>query len=233
MFANLALHLRRLSSRRIIRLERIDSVRIRRTLRFYVGSLAALLEAERCNIFVYDPNAAKAWLKVGTGVSEGEFEIPMKNTLVGDVIASGRTLIANDPASRKGAHLEINTAAHFVTRNAVYAPVRSRYHGEVIGVIEVINKLGDAGFGPADASLLEEAAEGVQDLVDSVFLDQEVYGAADEFVTASRWTLLTVIGLIVLGSVLTLLLVAAWSVMPVINEAVSPPFSPLAPGPGR
>lgn len=231
MFANLSLHLSRLTSRRIIRLERIDSARIRKTLQFYVRALAVLLNAERCNIFVYDPNAAKVWVEVGTGVSEGEFEIPMKNTIIGEVIASGQTLIANDLGRRRGAHIEINTATNFVSRNAAYVPVRSRYHNEVIGVIEVLNKAGD-GFGTKDASLLEEAAVSVQDLVDGVFLDQDVYGATDEFFTASRWTAFAVLGLVVLGSVLTVLLMTAWSVMPVINEAISPLFVPLAPAGG-
>lgn len=230
MFATVGLHLRRLSSRRLIRLERLDSARIRKTLGFYIRSLPALLNAERCNIFVVDPNAAKAWVEIGTGVTEGEFAVPMKSTLIGQVIASGQSLIANDTATRTGVGVEMDRMPGFVTRNAAYAPIRSRYHDEIVGVIEILNKTGDDGFSSADLPVLEDAADSIQDLVDSVFLDQKVYGATDEFVSLGGPALLTVAGLILLGSILTLLLMAAWSTMPLINEALSPSLAPFVPG---
>jgi len=230
MFATLGLHLRRLSSRHIIRLERIDPARIRKTLAFYVRSLPALLDAERCNIFVYDPNAAMAWLDIGTGVTEGEFEVPTKSTLIGEVIASGKSLIANDLAGRTGGHVEMDRMAGVVSRNAAYAPVRSRYHDEIIGVVEILNKKEDKGFSSADLLLLEDAAENIQDVVDSVFLDQKVYSATDELIYAGGPAVLTVVGLLMLGSVVTLLLMAAWSVMPIINDAITPSLAPFVSG---
>ena len=230
MFANLGLHLRRLSSRRIIRLERIEPARIRKSLEFYVRSLPALLDAERCNIFVYDPNAAQVWVDVGTGVTEGEFAVPTKSTLIGEVISSRRSLIANSLTSRNVADSGRNSVREFVRRNAAYAPVRSRYHDEVIGVIEVLNKKGDAVFTSADLVVLEEAADNIQDLVDSVFLDQKVYSATDELIFSSGPAILTGIGLLLLGSVLTLLLIEAWSAMPMINDAISPSLAPFIPG---
>lgn len=233
MFATLNLHLRRLASRRIIRSERIDAATLGKTLRFCVRSLPALLNAERCNIFVYDPNSAKAWVEVGTGVTEGEFEVPTKSTLVGEVIASGKSLIANDLRTRPGVHIEIDGAAGFASRNAVYAPVRSRYHSEVVGVIEVLNSRSGSGFTNADLQLVEEAAESIQDLVDSVFLEQDVYGATDELVDASRCTLLTVLGLVLMGSVVTLLLMAAWTAMPIVSEAINPSLAPFVPNAER
>lgn len=230
MFATLGLHLRRLSSRRIIRLERIDRARIRKTLGFYVRSLPALLDAERCNIFVYDPIAATAWVDIGTGVAEGDFEVPTKSTLIGEVIASGRSLIANDLAGRDGGHAEADRMAGLASRNAAYAPVRSRYHDEVIGVIEILNKKDGKRFSGADLLLLEEAAENIQDVVDSVFLDQRVYSPADELIYAGGPAALTAIGLLLLGSVVTMLLMSAWSAMPIINDALSPSFAPFVPG---
>jgi GAF domain-containing protein len=226
MFASLGLHLRRLSSRRIIGLERLEPARIRKTLEFYVRSLPVLLDAERCNIFVYEPNAANAWVDVGTGVTEGACEVPIKSTLIGDVISSGRSLIANDLARRDGADIGSDTATGFVLRSAAYTPIRSRYHDEVIGVIEVLNKKGGANFGNADLVVIEGAAEDIQDLVDCIFLDQKVYSATDEFIYDCGPPILTAIGLLLLGSVLTLLLIEAWSAMPIINEAMRPLLAP-------
>jgi hypothetical protein len=230
MFANLGLHLRRLSSRRIIRLERIEPARIRKMLEFYVRSLPALLDADRCNIFVYDPTAAKAWVDVGTGITEGEFEVPMKNTLIGEVISSRKSLIANDLASRIGTGIGSDAGRELSDRNAAYAPVRSRYHDEVVGVIEVVNKKGGTVFASADLAVLEDAAENIQDLVDSVFLDQSVYSATDELIYSCGPPILTMVGLLLLGSVLTLLLIEAWSALPLINDAVNPSLAPFFPG---
>jgi GAF domain-containing protein len=230
MFANLALHLRRLSSRRIIGLEHIDQARIGKALHFCVRSLPALLDAERCNIFVYDPNAANAWVEIGTGVAEGAFKVPIKSTLIGEVIASGKSLVANDLASPGTVKIGVDRAPTFLSRNAAYAPVRSRYHDEVIGVIEILNKKDGNGFGSADLLVLEEAAENIQDLVDSVFLDQKVYSTTDELVYASAPAILTLAGLMLLSWILTLLLVAAWPAMPVINDAISPSLAPFVPG---
>jgi len=149
------------------------------------------------------------------------------------VIASGKVTIANDLRSRKGPYSGISPAANLVSRNAIYAPVRSRYHDEVIGVIEVLDKKGDVGFGMADTTLLEEAAECIRDLLDSVFLSQKVYGATDTVVEVGRWTIRTALGLILLGAVLTLLLLASLPSMPIVNDALGPLLAPSAPGSAR
>jgi len=229
MFATVNLHLRRLSSRRLIRHERIDPERIERTLGFFVGHLPALLKAERCNILIYDPVAATVWLEAGTGVRADAFEVPMQDTLIGAVIASGRPRIANDPAEFRGGAAGLDRGQGLAVRNAAYAPIRSRYHAEVIGVIEALNKVGQDGFEPADLRPLEEAAEIVQDLVDCVFLAQRVYGAADVVLTGSRQMAAAVTGLMLLGSIVTLLLMAAWSAMPVISDAINPALLPFLP----
>jgi hypothetical protein len=222
MFPALTLHLHRLASRHTVRFERADPQRVHRLLKFYVRSLPALLNAERCNIFIYDPRDAKAWVEVGTGAVEGAFVDLTKSTLVGEVIASGKLMVANDLRGRKATYMAIRPVANFVSRNAIYAPVRSRYHDEVIGVIEVLNRKGSVGFGVAEATVLEEAAEGIQDLVDSVFLSQKVYGATDKALEVVEWTFGSVVGLMLLGSILTLLILASLSSMDVIGDALGP-----------
>jgi GAF domain-containing protein len=233
MFANLNLHLHRLSSRRLIRREHLDPVRIDTTLRFFVRNLPALLNAERCNIYIYDPVAAKAWVEVGTGLDVGALAVSTQNTLVGAVIASGEPRIANDPASLLSIDNERRALRGLVIRNAACVPVRSRYHDEVIGIIELLNKVGDGGFVPADLASLKEAAEIVQDLVDSVFLTQNVYGAADAALAEGRFAVEVLAGFFLFGSIVTLLLMAAWEAMPVINDALNPSPLPFMSGPHR
>jgi GAF domain-containing protein len=228
MFANVSLHLHRLSSRRLIRLERLDPERIDRTLRFFVVNLPALLQAERCNVFVYDPAAARAWLEIGTGFAADAPDVPTANTVIGEVIASGRPRVVDDAGGAVP-----SADGEGVVRNAVYVPIRSRFHAEVIGVVEAANKRGGSGFTPDDLRILEGAAEIVQDLVDSAFLAQKVYGATDAVLLGSRQLFVAVGAVLALGSLLTVLLMAAWSSLPVISDALNPALLPLLPEPGR
>ena len=233
MFANLSLHLHRLSSRRRIRQEHLDPVRVDATLRFFTRNLPALLNAERCNIYIYDPVGAKAWMGVGTGLDAGALELSTRNTLIGAVIASGEARIANDPASLRNIEDERRALHGLTIRNAVCIPIRSRYHDEVIGVIEMLNKVGDGGFQPADLVPLKEAADLVQDVVDSVFLAQKVYGGADAALTEGCFAVEVLAGFLLFGSILTLLLVAAWETMPVISSALNSSLLPFLPAPQR
>jgi hypothetical protein len=233
MFPTISLHLHRLASRHKVRFEKSDPERVGKSLQFCVRSLPLLLNAERCNIFIYDPDGQKAWIEIGTGVAEGGFEVPVRSSLIGDVISSGRLTIANDLHDRRGTHAGAGPAADLASRNAICAPVRSRYHDEVIGVIEVLDKRAGSGFGEADAAVLEQAADCIRDLVDSVFLSQKVYGMTGTVVAVGEWTLGTAVGLILLGSLLTLLLVASLPSMHVVNDALGPLLAPLIPGPAR
>ena len=233
MFANLRLHLHRLSSRRLIRRERLDPMRIDTTLRFFVRHLPELLHAECCNIYIYDPVASKAWVEAGTGLDAGALAVPTKNTFVGEVIASGEPRITNDPTSLLSIANERRALRGLVIRNAACVPIRSRYHDEIIGVIELLNKIGDGGFVPADIALLTEATEIIQDLVDSVFLAQKVYGAADATLEEGRYAVEVMAGFALLGSIVMLLLMAAWEAIPVINDAFDPSLLPFMPGRDR
>jgi signal transduction protein with GAF and PtsI domain len=220
MFANLGLHLRRLSSRRIIRSQRVDAAHIQSTLEFYVRSLAALAEAGACSILVYNPDTGKAWVDVGTRDGDSDVQVPMKDTLIGDVIASGKPLVASDFHGRDEGYAS-NRPGAAMSRNAAYVPIRSRFHNEVIGVIEVVNKAHGKEFGGDDIALLEQAAEGVRDLVDSVFLDQKVHANADELLFAGGPAVLTMLGLALFGSLLTMLMTTAMCAIPNADHSMS------------
>lgn len=233
MFAQLRLHLHRLSSRRLIRREHLDPARIEATLRFFACNLPTLLKAERCHIYIYDPVAASAWMEVGSGFEAHAFAVPTQNTLIGAVIASGEPCIANDPASLRDVDNERRALRGLVIRNAACVPIRSRYHDEVIGIIELLNKVGGGSFVPQDLAPLGEAADIVQDVVDSVFLAQKVYGAADAAVAEGCFAAEVLVSFLVFGSLVTLLLLAAWDVMPFINSALNSSPLPFVSGTQR
>ncbi len=227
MLPTLSLHLHRLASRHKVRFERADPQRVDRLLRYYVKSLPVLLDAERCNILVYNPGEQRAWVEVGTSAHHGESSALARATLVGSVIVSRKLTIASESAGTGEAFPEGRGAAKRAGRNAICAPVLSRHHDEVVGVIEVLDKKDGARFDERDASVLEEAAEGVRDLVDSLFLGQKVFGATDTVLAVGEWTLGGAVGLLLLGSLLTLLALVALPSMGVVGEALGPLMAPL------
>ena len=49
-----------------------------------------MLNAERCSVFIHDPVNRKIWLKAGTALQERGIEVSVKDSIVGEVISSGK-----------------------------------------------------------------------------------------------------------------------------------------------
>lgn len=85
------------------------------------------------------------------------FIIPMGQGIVGYVAESRQPLVVANVEENQ-VHLKaITDAIGFEARNMVALPVVIR--GEVFGVIELLNRVGDDGFSPADVELLSAICE--------------------------------------------------------------------------
>ena len=83
-------------------------------------------------------------------------KVPMKNSVAGWVFDKGKPLIIADasiePRHFKGA----DKASKFVTRSMMAVPIT--YQGQRLGVLEIVNKMGDAHYTEEDRNLLETLA---------------------------------------------------------------------------
>lgn len=187
MLSDVKLRLDHLSSRQKLLSEEIDPQGENNLLDFYARITPRLLNAERCSIFINDPDNRKVWVKTGTGVAERGIEVAVNDSIVGEVIASGKPVIASDLQNRSGAHRKIDAETGFVTREIICIPVHSRNRAETAGAIEVLNKKSGGGFNEEDRAFLEELGAHLQTVVDSIFLSQEAVGMSNRLVTlASR-----------------------------------------------
>ena len=175
-----------LSSRQEALSEEIDPKRQSKLLDFYVRIAPRVLNAERCSVFIHDPENRKVWLRMGTGVTERGIEVAVDGSIVGEVIASGKPVIVNDVQERSGAHLKTDLRTGFVTREIICVPVRSRDRQKITGAIEVLNKKGEGRFNAEDQAFLEEAGEHLQSIVDSIFLSQEAVVMTKKLVTIAN-----------------------------------------------
>lgn len=217
MLSNLKLQVADLSSRQQALLDGIDPKRENNLLDFYVRITPRVLNAERCSVFILDPENRNVWLKAGTGIAERGIEVSVDGSIVGEVIASGKPVIVNDVQERSGAHLKTDLRTGFVTREVICVPVRSKDRQKITGAIEVLNKKGEGRFNAEDQAFLEEAGEHLQSIVDSIFLSQEAVGVSKKLVTVAVRA--TAAGFIALGASFFLLVVLSiYAGLPLVSQ---------------
>ena len=186
MLTDLKLQMEDLSSRQKVFLAEIDPKGESKLLDFYVRLIPRVLDAQRCSVFIHDPANGKVWLKTGTGVTERGIEVSVKGSIVGDVIASGKPVIALDLVSRDGAHKAVDTTTGFRTQEVICVPIRSKDRTKITGAIEVLNKKSGGGFNEEHQAFLEEVAEHLQSNVDSVYLSQEAVAMGNKAVAVAK-----------------------------------------------
>lgn len=119
------------------------------TVRCEAGSILELDSANQCLFF-----------RAVSGQSSdklADVKIPVGQGIVGYVAESRLPLIV-DNTGKNSHHLKsIDKAVGFETRNLVAVPLIIR--GKVFGVLELINRIGEASFTPADVELLTYLCE--------------------------------------------------------------------------
>ncbi|UCH80689.1 MAG: sigma 54-interacting transcriptional regulator [Nitrospiraceae bacterium] len=142
-------------------------------LKFYVGIVPKILDAERCSIFIVEPGTDRIWLKCGTGLAEKEIMPPREGSIVGNAITSGNWIIANE--LEESEYLaELASKTDFITRNLICAPIKSLTGQGITGAIEVLNKCGAEQFTPSDGELLQEIADYLSMALENILLNQEI-----------------------------------------------------------
>lgn len=145
----------------------------RKLLQFFVDIMPRTLGAERCSIFILDPVDEKAWLQCGTGLTEKQLQVPTQNSIVGQVLETGKYVQEDDLEDQVGAHDVVAAKTGFITRNALCVPVNGVTSKKVVGAIQVLNKLrGD--FNDEDREILERLAFHLEMNIENIYLRQEL-----------------------------------------------------------
>lgn len=145
----------------------------RKLLQFFVDIMPKTLGAERCSIFILDPVDEKAWLACGTGLTEKQLQVPTQNSIVGQVLESGKYVQEDDLEDQVGAHDVVAAKTGYVTRNALCVPVKGVTSKKVVGAIQILNKLrGD--FTDDDREILERLAFHLEMNIENIYLRQEL-----------------------------------------------------------
>ncbi len=142
--------------------------------RLFVDIIPSLLKAERCSIFVLDPQTEHVWLHCGTGLEERDVKVPKSQSIVGEVISTGKPQIRTNIANRAGTHERVDLQTGFTTFNTLCVPIFNTTRNRVVGALQVLNKRGNMKFNENDTILLERFAFHTQMSIENIFLRQEI-----------------------------------------------------------
>ena len=113
-----------------------------------------VMDAERSSLFIYDPDSDELWSKVAEGMDEKTIRFPAGVGIAGDVAKTLETANIPDAYDDPRFNPEFDKQSNFKTKSMLCMPMTTR-KGELIGVIQVLNKTDGDTFQESDEKLLE------------------------------------------------------------------------------
>ncbi|MBN1866221.1 GAF domain-containing protein [Candidatus Sumerlaeota bacterium] len=133
---------------------------IRRLLTLIMEETERVMNSDASACMLYDGATDEMYFEVTTGEKADEVKsIRLKRGqgFGGICLAEERTLIVNNVQQDQRHDSRADAKSQFVTRNLVATPMRHR--GEMIGVLEVLNKKGRRDYDDGDAQILRILAD--------------------------------------------------------------------------
>ncbi|MEO5348033.1 MAG: sigma-54-dependent Fis family transcriptional regulator [Magnetococcus sp. YQC-3] len=149
-------------------------------MRFFVSVFPSLVQAERCSIFIYSPDAENIWLKFGTSVQEKEIVAPKEGSIVGRTISSGATIFGSGLEKHSGFHALVDQKTDFVTRNLISVPIFSLAEKRCIGAVQLLNKINGDAFTKQDEQLLQPVIRYLALAIEHSLITEEIIGISKD-----------------------------------------------------
>jgi len=126
-----------------------------RLLELIVATAAHVLHADRGSLFLLDEPTQELVFEVALGEPIDEFRklrVPLGRGIAGLVAVTGEAMAIADVSADPRHAGEVARLTGYAPRNLVCVPLA--YADRIIGVIELMDKSGEAGFTPADLETL-------------------------------------------------------------------------------
>ena len=159
--------------------QRWDSLKNRDLFNLLMTTLPRILGAERCSVFILDPNRSEIWLEAGTGVVQRQICVAPESSMVGRAILNRQPVRAEGLKSKAGAHVEVGGQLHYEVDSALTVPVIDDKSGRAVGALQVLNKTGAARFSDADEELLKEIAFTIEPSILQLYDSQQILREAE------------------------------------------------------
>jgi len=155
-----------------------------RLLKMIVESAARVVEADRCSLYLVDRERGEVWSKVAQGVSIKEIRFPLGRGIAGAVAQLNRSENIPDAYEDPRFNRDFDKQTGYRTRAILAVPMRS-VDGEVVGVLQALNKAGEIAFSSEDEELLSALGGQAAAAVNNALLHQEIEQLFEGFVRAS------------------------------------------------
>jgi signal transduction histidine kinase len=144
-----------------------STLSLRPLLNRIVAAAQELTRTEATSILLLDRGSGQLYFEAATGAQGYRMRsivVPMEGSVAGWVVQNGRPIIVPDARSDPRFYRKADEQSTFNTQSILAVPLIAR--GNVIGVLEAINKRGEIGFSEGDVELLtvlsDQAAVAVQ-----------------------------------------------------------------------
>ena len=141
---------------------------------FYSSFLPSLMKVERCTVFIMELGSNEICSIFGTGLEHQKIKPPLKGSIVGSVINTGKSCLINDLQEHAGYHSFIEEKTGFIGYNLLCAPIKSTTGNSVTGAVQLLNKVDNQLFTEGDSVRLEEVAHFLSLSIESIVLNQEI-----------------------------------------------------------
>ena len=155
-----------------------------RLLKLIVQAAARVVEADRCSLFLVDHERGELWTKVAQGISMKEIRIPMGRGIAGVVARENAPINIPDAYADPRFNQNVDKQTGYRTQSILCVPMRS-LEGEVVGVLQALNKLDGKPFTSEDEELLGALGGQAAAAVNNALLHQEIEQLFEGFVRAS------------------------------------------------
>jgi CheY-like chemotaxis protein len=145
---------------------------------FLAREAVRVMGADRSSIFLLDADRRELWSRVALGLDRQEIRFPADRGIAGYVASSGRVLNVPDPYADERFNPAVDRQTGYRTRSILCAPLRAR-SGQVIGVLQVLNKLSGEPFTVEDERALEAIAARCGLAIENALLYEELLYAEE------------------------------------------------------
>lgn len=148
---------------------------------------AEVIEAEACSLWLIDEEAKELVFEVAHGGQETslrQYRMPMNTGIAGWVATHNEPVLSNKVGQDKRFNPRVDVRTGYLTNSILCVPMRTK--GQVIGVLQVLNKLSDMGFTESDLNLLGTLAVEAAIAVENARLYRSLREERDKIVTVGE-----------------------------------------------
>ncbi|MFQ5613818.1 MAG: ATP-binding protein [Anaerolineae bacterium] len=171
--------------RRIAYLERIvkvsqilnSTLSLKPLLQVIIQSATEMTDTEACSIMLLDKQTGELHFEAATNMEQGDNEtlhkltVPLGDSIAGWIVRKRKPLLIRDAKNDPRWHSAIDDSVSFDTHSILGVPLTIR--NEVIGVMELLNKRAEDGFGQDDIQIASTlAAQAAIAIENARLLDQ-------------------------------------------------------------